>query len=111
MSFCDTAAPGGTCMPTICSRRTAWIRDEAGTARTLDPSGAAEPKRWSKASILIQKTCFRLRPEDSVVMESVAMRPGGTAAGLTAGERILEANTLEFEPIRESEPIKKFGQI
>src|SRR5215212_9756822 len=42
----------------------------------------------------------RLRPEDNVVIAIDAIPQGGTAAGLTAGE-----------PVREGEPIKKFGQI
>src|SRR5215218_1516625 len=53
----------------------------------------------------------RLRPEDNVVIAIDAIPQGGTAAGLTARERILKGHKMAVEPIREGEPIKKFGQI
>ena len=53
----------------------------------------------------------RLRPEDNVVIAIDAIPQGGPAAGLTARERILKGHKMAIEPVREGEPIKKFGQI
>jgi altronate hydrolase len=53
----------------------------------------------------------RLRPENNVVIAIDAIPQGGTAAGLTARERILKGHKMAVEPVREGEPIKKFGQI
>ncbi len=54
---------------------------------------------------------IRLRPEDNVVIAIDTIPPGGTAAGLTARERILKGHKMAVEPIPEGEPIHKFGQI
>src|SRR5919112_6514811 len=54
---------------------------------------------------------IRLSPDDNVVIAIDLVNQGASAAGLTARERILRGHKMAAEPIREGEPIKKFGQI
>src|SRR5918998_671302 len=54
---------------------------------------------------------LRLSPDDNVVIAIDLVSQGATTAGLTARERILRGHKMAVEPIREGEPIRKFGQI
>jgi altronate hydrolase len=54
---------------------------------------------------------LRLHPDDNVAIAIDLVPQGATAAGLTARERILRGHKMAVEPIREGEPIRKFGQI
>jgi altronate hydrolase len=54
---------------------------------------------------------IRLSPDDNVVIAIDLVNQGADAAGLTARERILRGHKMAVEPIREGEPIRKFGQI
>src|ERR671921_1870173 len=54
---------------------------------------------------------IRLSPDDNVVIAIDLVNQGASAAGLTARERVLRRHKMAAEPIREGEPIKKFGQI
>lgn len=54
---------------------------------------------------------IRLSPDDNVVIAIDLVNQGASAAGLTARERILRGHKMAAEPIREGEPIRKFGQI
>jgi altronate hydrolase len=54
---------------------------------------------------------IRLHPDDNVVIAVDLVSQGADAAGLTARERILKGHKMAIEPIREGEPIRKFGQI
>ena len=54
---------------------------------------------------------IRLHVEDNVVIAIDLVNPGDAAAGLTARERILKGHKMAAAPIREGEPIRKFGQI
>ncbi len=54
---------------------------------------------------------IRLHPDDNVVIAVDLVAQGAEAAGLTARERILRGHKMAVEPIREGEPIRKFGQI
>jgi altronate hydrolase len=54
---------------------------------------------------------IRLHAEDNVVIAVDPIPQGGNASGLTARERILRGHKIAVEPIREGEPIRKFGQI
>jgi altronate hydrolase len=54
---------------------------------------------------------IRLSPDDNVVIAIDLVNQGADAAGLTARERILRGHKMAVEPIREGEPILKFGQI
>src|SRR4051794_19379696 len=86
----------------VCGNRTSFRRSILNPHRgpsLSTPLTAAHPR------------AIRLRPEDYVVIAIDIIPPGGTAAGLTARERILKGHKMAVEPIRESEPIKKFGQI
>ena len=58
-----------------------------------------------------QPRVIRLREQDNVVIAIDLVGPGDSAAGLTARERILKGHKMAVEPIREGEPIRKFGQI
>jgi len=60
---------------------------------------------------LPQPRVIRLREQDNVVIAIDLVGPGDSAAGLTARERILKGHKMAVEPIREGEPIRKFGQI
>src|SRR5918997_4154519 len=53
----------------------------------------------------------RLHAEDNIAIAIDLVQAGDTAAGLTARERILKGHKMAVVPIREGEPIKKFGQI
>ena len=53
----------------------------------------------------------RLSPEDNVVIAIDAVAAGATAAGQRAQERIPRGHKMAVEPIPESAPVKKFGQI
>src|SRR5215208_1735733 len=54
---------------------------------------------------------IRLSPDDNVVIAIDLVNQGASAAGLTARERILKGHKMAVQPIREGEPIRKFGQI
>jgi altronate hydrolase len=54
---------------------------------------------------------IRLRPEDNVAVAVDLVPPGAIANGITARERILKGHKMALEPIREGEPVRKFGQI
>ncbi|MEE1655436.1 altronate dehydratase family protein [Microvirga sp. CF3062] len=54
---------------------------------------------------------IRLSPDDNVVIAIDLVSQGADAAGLTARERILRGHKMAVEPIREGDPIRKFGQI
>ncbi|CAA9318260.1 MAG: Altronate dehydratase, partial [uncultured Microvirga sp.] len=54
---------------------------------------------------------IRLNPQDNVAIAVDLVRQGDTAQNLTARERILKGHKMALEPIREGEPIRKFGQI
>ncbi|WP_201864789.1 UxaA family hydrolase [Microvirga soli] len=54
---------------------------------------------------------IRLSPDDNVVIAIDLVNQGSDTAGLTARERILRGHKMAVEPIREGEPIRKFGQI
>jgi altronate hydrolase len=54
---------------------------------------------------------IRLHEQDNVVIAIDLVNQGDSAAGLTAREKILKGHKMAVAPIREGEPIKKFGQI
>src|SRR5919112_420598 len=54
---------------------------------------------------------IRLSETDNVVIAVDLVNQGDEAAGLTARERILRGHKMAVTPIREGEPILKFGQI
>ena len=54
---------------------------------------------------------LRLSPDDNVAIAIDLVPQGTLAAGLTVRERILKGHKVALEPIREGEPIRKFGQI
>ena len=54
---------------------------------------------------------LRLSPDDNVVIAIDLVPPGAIVSGLTARERILKGHKMALGPIREGEPIVKFGQI
>ncbi|HYF55934.1 MAG TPA: altronate dehydratase family protein [Salinarimonas sp.] len=54
---------------------------------------------------------IHLRPEDNVAV-AVDLVPAGTLVqGITARERILRGHKMALQPIREGEPVRKFGQV
>ena len=53
----------------------------------------------------------RLSPEDNVVIAIDAVAQGTPAAGQSARERIPRGHKMAVEPISESAPVRKFGQI
>jgi arabinonate dehydratase len=54
---------------------------------------------------------LRLAPQDNVVVAIDAISPGASAAGLTARERVPRGHKMAIAPIREGEPVRKYGQI
>jgi altronate hydrolase len=54
---------------------------------------------------------IRLSPDDNVAIAIDLVNQGASAGGLTARERVLRGHKMAVEPIREGEPIRKFGQI
>src|SRR5687768_6989361 len=54
---------------------------------------------------------IRLSPDDNVVIAIDLVSQGADAAGLIAREKILKGHKMAAAPIREGEPIRKFGQI
>ena len=54
---------------------------------------------------------IRLSPDDNIVIAIDLVNQGADVAGLTARERILRGHKMAAVPIREGEPIRKFGQI
>ena len=54
---------------------------------------------------------IRLSELDNVVIAVDLVNQGDEASGLTARERILRGHKMAIAPIREGEPILKFGQI
>lgn len=54
---------------------------------------------------------IRLSADDNVVIAIDLVSQGDNVAGLTARERILRGHKMAVEPIREGEPVRKFGQI
>jgi len=54
---------------------------------------------------------IRLNAQDNVVIAVDLIPQGAAAADLTARERIMRGHKMAVAPIREGEPIRKFGQI
>jgi altronate hydrolase len=54
---------------------------------------------------------IRLHADDNVIIAVDIVQQGAIADGLTARERILRGHKMAIAPIREGEPIRKFGQI
>ena len=54
---------------------------------------------------------IRLNGEDNVVIAIDLVNQGDPAHGLTARQRIHKGHKMAIEPIREGEPVRKFGQI
>src|SRR3712207_1610638 len=54
---------------------------------------------------------IRLSADDNIVIAIDQVKQGDDVSGLTARERILRGHKMAVEPIREGEPIRKFGQI
>lgn len=54
---------------------------------------------------------IRLSADDNIVVAIDLVNQGDIVSGLTARERILRGHKMAAEPIREGEPIRKFGQI
>ena len=54
---------------------------------------------------------IRLSADDNVVIAIDLVSQGDTVSDITARERILRGHKMAVEPIREGEPIRKFGQI
>jgi altronate hydrolase len=54
---------------------------------------------------------IRLHEQDNVLIAIDLVNQGDSAAGLTAREKILKGHKMAVQPIREGEPVKKFGQI
>jgi altronate hydrolase len=54
---------------------------------------------------------IRLSADDNVVIAVDLVAQGDIVSGITARERILRGHKMAVEPIREGEPIRKFGQI
>jgi altronate hydrolase len=54
---------------------------------------------------------IRLSADDNVVIAIDLVNQGDAVAGLTARERVLRGHKMAVEPIREGEPVRKFGQI
>jgi arabinonate dehydratase len=54
---------------------------------------------------------LRLAPQDNVVVAIDAISPGASAAGLTARERVPRGHKMAIAPVREGEPVRKYGQI
>src|SRR3712207_2984298 len=54
---------------------------------------------------------IRLHADDNIAVAIDLVNQGDNAAGLTARERILRGHKMAVVPIREGEPIRKFGQI
>jgi altronate hydrolase len=63
------------------------------------------------ASVNNPPRTIRLSERDNVVIAVDLVHQGDSAVGLTARERILRGHKMAVEPIREGEPILKFGQI
>src|SRR5919205_1724420 len=61
--------------------------------------------------IMTSPRTIRLSADDNVVIAIDLVNQGDNVAGLTARERILRGHKMAIEPIREGEPIRKFGQI
>src|ERR671917_834445 len=54
---------------------------------------------------------IRLSHDDNVAIAIDLVNQGADAAGLTARERILRGHKMAVAPVRESEPVRKYGQI
>jgi altronate hydrolase len=54
---------------------------------------------------------IHLGPEDNVVVAVDVVGHGDTAHGITARQRIMKGHKMAVAPIREGEPVTKFGQI
>ena len=72
------------------------------------PTSTAEV---SRSSLMNTPRTIRLHADDNIAVAIDLVNQGDTAAGLTARERILRGHKMAVEPIREGEPIRKFGQI
>lgn len=53
----------------------------------------------------------RLSPDDNVVVAVDAIAQGSGAAGLTARDRVPRGHKMAVAPIRDGEPVRKFGQV
>ncbi|MCZ7658442.1 MAG: altronate dehydratase family protein [Xanthobacteraceae bacterium] len=53
----------------------------------------------------------RLSRDDNVVVAVDAIAQGSGAAGLTARERVPRGHKMAVAPIRDGEPVRKFGQV
>ena len=54
---------------------------------------------------------IHLGPSDNVVVAVDSVAPGDTAHGITARGRVGRGHKMAIVPIREGEPVQKFGQI
>src|SRR5919199_3654268 len=54
---------------------------------------------------------IRLHEQDNIVIAIDLVNQGDSAAGLTARQKILKGHKMAVQPIREGEPVRKFGQI
>jgi len=54
---------------------------------------------------------IHLLPEDNVAVAVDLVAAGNLVHGITARERILKGHKMALAPIREGEPVRKFGQI
>ncbi|NNM71560.1 UxaA family hydrolase [Enterovirga aerilata] len=54
---------------------------------------------------------IHLGSEDNVVVAVDVVQAGDTAHGITARQKIMKGHKMAILPIREGEPVKKFGQI
>lgn len=54
---------------------------------------------------------IHLLPEDNVAVAVDLVPAGALVQGITARERILKGHKMALQPLREGEPVRKFGQI
>jgi len=54
---------------------------------------------------------IRLSADDNVILAVDQIAPGATAAGLTARERVPRGHKMAVAPIRDGEPVRKYGQV
>jgi altronate hydrolase len=54
---------------------------------------------------------IRLHADDNVVVAVDLLQQGDLAAGITAREKIMRGHKMAIAPVREGEPVRKFGQI
>jgi len=54
---------------------------------------------------------IRLSADDNVIVAVDQIAAGATAAGLTARERVPRGHKMAVAPIRDGEPVRKYGQV